>query len=644
MASANAYPPITLITGPRESGRTTYAVLVTSGLFRQGVPCFHNSTALFGWNIEDYLNEEDGLLTLARKMPSEPTTLIIEEADTLPATSHQDHPNDDAVVQSALDILAAKRCYLILTVVQGNERGISKHFVENAYEHVTPNIMAKSVDDVSLATLHRLGKHLIPVGSQTHDPELVIPAMMLADTFKDMRKGATDGFPVRFTEDNFVETRQTPVDQMEFPRHPEHPLFYRQRIVREIDPTRVHRLTQEHYLDFTWLESVNEHRNETIALQLLERTFPQWGFDYQPIPTPQNDRFPDGKAEINGQMSNLEVVSIQPNYPSGHNLHTLVGLTQFGRTPQLEEDPILYCQDCRPKELRIPGANLQALPVHNDNHRWVLYLPASRSDAGFPGDLTVTPLLDIDQEGFSREFQGAVKTKSGIFAVQGLGQRNWVVVFAQGFPIDPDWYSALPRDWPENVDRIVVVATQLYAGALYLNQTYHDYTVIVLKCPEDARGHNPYHPGYEYRLSHFDQDFQPLSPETHSIEEVTYVARRNGGLPNPMKRTIKLSDEYGNELESFQDVVITASQTNEVLAEERFEWYEQAPYCLTLRTLGNVCRSRFWALAQKNDHNVWIATVYQEADRTKMEFSNLEDAKSWCECELASIILISAQQ
>ena len=203
---------------------------------------------------------------------------MIEEADTLPATRHQNRPNNDAAIQSALKILADKGCQLILTVVQGNERGISKHFLENAYEHVTPNILAESVDQVSLATLHRLGKYLIPVGYQMHDPELVIPAMMLANTFKDMRKGATDGRPVRFTEDNFIETRQTPVDQMKYPKHPEYPVFHRQRVIREIDSTKVHRLTQEHYLDFTWLESVNEHRNETIALQLLERTFPAMEF------------------------------------------------------------------------------------------------------------------------------------------------------------------------------------------------------------------------------------------------------------------------------------------------------------------------------------------------------------------------------
>ena len=167
MATHIVYPRITLITGPRESGRTTYAILVASGLLRQGISCFHNSTALFGCNIEDYLDEEDGLLTLAREMPSGPATLVIEEADTLPATRQQDHPNHDTAIEFALKILATKKCHLILTVVQGNERGISKHLVENAYEHITPNIRAESADTVALTTLHRLGKYLIPVGSQT---------------------------------------------------------------------------------------------------------------------------------------------------------------------------------------------------------------------------------------------------------------------------------------------------------------------------------------------------------------------------------------------------------------------------------------------------------------------------------------------
>ena len=74
----NVYPPITLITGPRNSGRTTYAVLICAELFKRGVPCFHNSTASIGWNVEKYVDSYDGLLSLAEQIP-EPSTVLIEE-------------------------------------------------------------------------------------------------------------------------------------------------------------------------------------------------------------------------------------------------------------------------------------------------------------------------------------------------------------------------------------------------------------------------------------------------------------------------------------------------------------------------------------------------------------------------------------
>ena len=114
---SSMYPPITLITGPRESGRTTCAVLICADRFKRGVPCFHNSTALIGWDIEEYADSNDGLLTLAERIP-EQATVLIEEADAKIATRRTGDPSHEATVNSALVLLAEKSCYLILTTVQ----------------------------------------------------------------------------------------------------------------------------------------------------------------------------------------------------------------------------------------------------------------------------------------------------------------------------------------------------------------------------------------------------------------------------------------------------------------------------------------------------------------------------------------------
>ena len=113
---------------------------------------------------------------------------------------------------------------------------------------------------------------------------LVLNAMMLANTFREMRKGALEGKDVEYTEDRLFEVPQTSIDQMKHPQHPEYPVYYRHRILRPLPNGSVHRLTQDSILHFTWLESVNEHPNETVALEILERTMPQWGFDFQPRP------------------------------------------------------------------------------------------------------------------------------------------------------------------------------------------------------------------------------------------------------------------------------------------------------------------------------------------------------------------------
>ena len=165
------YPPRTLVTGPKESGRTTYAVLVCAELWKQGTPCFHNSTALFGWDIEEYANAYDGLLTLAEEIP-EPSTILIEEADAKKATRRTGDPNHEAAINSALAILAEKSCYLIFTTVQGNESLISETLLGLTYEHVTPFMEARSKETVALGTLHRFGRYMVPIRNMGHQPEL----------------------------------------------------------------------------------------------------------------------------------------------------------------------------------------------------------------------------------------------------------------------------------------------------------------------------------------------------------------------------------------------------------------------------------------------------------------------------------------
>ena len=108
MTASKPFPPITLITGPRKSGRTTYAVLVGSSLFTQGIPFYHNGTALFGWFWDDYLRDPNGLPTLDRRIPPN-LPILIEEADIHPATRQADDPSHDQTIALALAALVLQR-------------------------------------------------------------------------------------------------------------------------------------------------------------------------------------------------------------------------------------------------------------------------------------------------------------------------------------------------------------------------------------------------------------------------------------------------------------------------------------------------------------------------------------------------------
>ena len=403
MFDSGMYPPITLITGPRKSGRTTYAALICADFYRQGSVCFHNGTLLFSQKVEEYADTPDGLLKLAESIPGS-SVILVEEADAQESTRQTDEPSHEAAINVALRTLAQKSCHLILTTVHGNERLIAKPLLKNASEHVTPFMEVESLENMGLVTMHRVGRYMVPIGPVYHDRESVLSAMALADTFRETRSGALEGREVNYARPRFFEVLQTSIDRMDFPKHPEYPVYYRHRIVRPLPNGNVHRLTQDAILNFTWLESVNEHPNETIILDLLERIMPQWGFEYQPEPTAQDTNFPDGRAYINGELVNLEIVSIQPRYPGGHNLHHLVALTQAGRAERPVDTVILKCQTCRTTE-RIDDVTLKNLPDHDERHLWLMYIPGSLYAPDFPFDLAATPLLTINRESFTNDLE-----------------------------------------------------------------------------------------------------------------------------------------------------------------------------------------------------------------------------------------------
>ena len=234
----------------------------------------------------------------------------------------------------------------------------------------------------------------------------------------------------------------------------------------------------------------------------------------------------------------------------------------------------------------------------------------------------------------------AIQGKSEIIAKQGEGLRNWVVVLAQGFPLDADWYHQLPGPWPENIDGICVVATEGYLGANNHLTPFKDFTAVLLKCPPDSRDHNCYHPGYSYRVSGMDTDFRPLSKDSHTTEEVS-AAAWNFPLPaTPVKKTLVMRDQDKREIQTFWSADITSSQAREILEASGYKWREQFRGSLLLYSEGDVPnRDGCWAGVQWDEDEKWTGVVSHEGYGLQEEFETVDEARAWCEHHTAMLLM-----
>ena len=524
------------------------AILIGLRFFASGCPFYHDGTAGVGWRYhETHLTTANGLLTLADDVPYN-TVILIEEADLHEATRQTSDTVHDDAIKAALTKLAKKGCALLLTTVQGEERNIARELVDNTSVHMTPFM---DFDQWSLAAIERTGRFLIPNPEiSLYDAEEVKMATALANTLKATRHDNHEGNDDRHIANQIFPVRQKTIDDMKKPEHPAYPVYYRYRVVNKIGAHIIHRLTKDPMLNFQWLESVNEHPHETIVLETLAAIAPQWGFKYEPIDTPQDDRFPDGRAIIDGKITNVEIISTQPRYPSGVNLHRLVAMTRptdVNHIPNPPSGPILVCRTCKTYKT-MPESTFEDLPEHEDDHIWILLIPGAVYAPDFPDSIAVTPMLSIEQYHFTEAIQAAVQDKSKKIAEQGTGANNWVIIIAQGFPVIPEWYDALPDEWPENVDGIVVVATEEYMGAYHNWEAQHNPAVILLKCPRTHATAKCYHPSYIRHLEMIDPDLLPLIEDGYTPEQLAQMTLP--WEPAPIRKTLTIKDESGNVLGS----------------------------------------------------------------------------------------------
>ena len=163
---------------------------------------------------------------------------------------------------------------------------------------------------------------------------------------------------------------------------------------------------------------------------------------------------------------------------------------------------------------------------------------------------------------------------------------------------------------------------------------------MLLKCPPDSQVHNCYHPGYRYKVSGIDSDFQPLSKDCHTIEDVS-AAAWNYPLPAiPVKKTLVVRDQDEMEIQTFWGAEITDTQVSEILDATGYKWRERSIGNFLLCSEGAIRnQDGCWAELKYLENEEWTGGVIHEGNELHEEFASIEEARGWCERHTAMLLL-----
>ncbi len=287
-----------------------------------------------------------------------------------------------------------------------------------------------------------------------------------------------------------------------------------------------------------WLEAVNKRRDEEMAVGIIEWTCERWGIELQGIRMNAETTYPDAWGQHEGQTVNLEVRKIQPKWPNGAALASMVDTIKTGKAAAPQGAPTIQCKQCGAWEDRTI-TDVHVLPAHDSNHEWVCTYPKSMIGPEWTGDLTALPNLLVRPGDLRTAITEAVEEKDNRAKHFGVGKQNWLILSVEGFPLDERLHDELADIEWRNLDAVFLILTSQFGSATYMNQIDDNRIIAITRCPK-ATDHVCYHPGVRTSVRKAGNEVQSLREETVRRGLVYQVVNADGEVLAEEERELQL--------------------------------------------------------------------------------------------------------
>ena len=479
--------PVTIITGEGDQGQNLVAVAPLNIALRSGQTPYHNGCFNRGCRItEAALSSDAQLANLMRITPDE-SLFVLADADCTPALAASPTLNQPEWVTPC----QAKGHLIVLTTVRGREH------------HLQAAITYAATSHVQVEAAHNPYGLFITWGSGEMKERFPTSQTFVAnETIMEWAKLTNGRYqaPPRPKNELIINSPRSLAVVADYtsavrstdtsmPKHPANS-FLLTRTAKMHNHLQI-RTTE--IISLIWLESVNKTVDEEIAIQAAAWASEKWGMPLTNLQINPKTTYPDGWAQYDGDIVNIEVTKVQPRWPSKATLAALTAGQRVGKAVIPDKAPVVQCQQCG--RFEVPEiTDIHILPNHNENHVWTCTYPSSMIGPEWPEHLTALPELHMDAQDLMQQVIEAAGEKSRKAQRDASGKRNWLVLVIQGFPPIGEWYEQLRHyDW-QAMDGVIAIISQEFGSAIHAHYPLDARRIVLLKCPEQGR-HFCYHPG-----------------------------------------------------------------------------------------------------------------------------------------------------
>lgn len=522
MQENEAEEQLIIITGEEDQGQNIVAMMYVGQALQEGVTTFHNDCSNTGFRINpETLADESDFLELLDVAPAG-STFVIADADVCAAITG-DAP--DANLEW-LHLCKVKGHKVILTTIRGVEHRLKGPLQDTATMHIyvsSPPILAGLFLAVSSGAM----RERVPTKWSVMDEEKVIRCAKLTNGLYESPPRLGSELivsPIKtfaLTVDYSDAVRSTATAR---PKHPEN-LILLTRTSGFHD--HVQRKTTE-IVSMPWLEAVNKRRDEEMAVGILEWTCERWGIDLQGTEMNPETTYPDAWGHHEGRKVNLEFRKVQPKWPSGATLASMVDAIRSGKAVAPKVGPLIQCKQCGTwEDGTITDAHV--LPEHDINHIWVCTYPKSMIGPEWTEHLTALPNLAIGSGDLRSAVTEAVDEKDALAKRFGEGEQNWLILSVEGFPLDERLHAELADIEWRNLDAVFLILSGQFGSVVHMHDIDDKRIVVVARCPK-GNDHVCYHPGVRTIVRKASIEFQGLREESVPPGLVYQVVNSEGRI------------------------------------------------------------------------------------------------------------------